>query len=93
MIIDLIGKKSNRINFGIGDILIFYNGEVYDFHQVLYDSRGDTFMLSTLEHSEINDSWNSLLGMIEDLNKVKNGFKLVEVLKPDEVVIRRVANE
>lgn len=93
MIIDLIGEKSNRIDFGIGDILIFYNGEVYDFHQVLLDNRSGTFRLSTLEHSKINDSWNNLLGMIEDLNKVKNGFKLIEVLKPDEVVIRRVAHE
>lgn len=93
MIIDLIGEKSNRIDFGIGDILIFYNGEVYDFHQVLYDNRDLTFRLSTLEHSKINDSWNTLLGMIEDLNKEKNGFKLIKVLKPDEVVIRRVAHE
>ena len=93
MIIDLIGKKSNRINFGVGDILIFCNGEVYDFHQVLYDNRGGAFRLLALEHSKINDSWNSLLGMIEDLNKTKNGFKLVETLKPDEVVVRRVADE
>ena len=95
MIIDLIGKKSNRINFSAGDILIFYNDKEYeyDFHQVVFDNHGGTFRLLSLEGSKVNDKWSSLLTMIEDLNEVKNGFKLVEVLKPDEVVLRRVAYE
>ena len=93
MVIDLIAEKPNRLSFGVGDVLVFYNDKEYDFHQVLYDNRGGTFRLLALEHSKINDSWNSLLGMIEDLNKAKNGFNLIEVLRPDEVVIRRVANE
>ncbi|HZJ98998.1 MAG TPA: hypothetical protein VFC79_03275 [Tissierellaceae bacterium] len=93
MIIDLTGKKSSRINFSTGDILIFYNDKEYDFHQVVFDNHGGTFRLLSLEGSKVNDKWNSLLTMIEDLNEEKNGFRLVEVLKSDEVVLRRVAHE
>ena len=93
MIIDLIGKKSNRINFSVGDILIFYNDKEYDFHQVVFDNHGGTFRLLALEGSMVNEKWNSILTMIEDLNKAKNGFRLVEVLRPNEVILRRVADE
>ena len=97
MIIDLIKEQeSSFLLFDIGDILIFSNGEEHDYYQVIIDYvNGKHYKLLSLKHGDIREGWNSLEEMIKDNNGTRlcNGFKLAEVLKPDEVVIRRVANE
>ena len=96
MIIDLVAEKPNRLSFGVGDILIFYNDKEYDYYQVIIDYvNGKHYKLLSLKHGDVREGWNSLEDAIKDNNDTSlcNGFKLVEVLKPDEVVIRRVVNE
>ena len=97
MIIDLIKEeKSDYLLFDINDTLIFCNGEEYDYYQVIIDYvNGKHYKLLSLKHGDVREGWNSLEDAIKDNNDTSlcNGFKLVEVLKPDEVVIRRVAHE
>lgn len=94
MIIDLINKKPEILQFGNGDILVFCNGESYDYHKVVFDNHGCNFRLLSLEDSNINDKWSTLSGMVYDLNHTqKNNHKLIEVLKPNEVALSRVTNE
>lgn len=100
MIIDLIKENKDKyLSFEIGDILIFYNGEEYDYYQVVYDPVydpfGEYYSLLCLSTARLYDKTDNLSDLIKRANKVNenNGFKLIEVLKPSEVVLRRVANE
>lgn len=93
LIIDIASDKPDKIKFSSGDILVFYNGTEYDYHQIVYDNKYLEFRLLALSNGLINDGWEFINKAIEDLNVTKNGFKLIKILKPSEVVLRRVSNE
>ena len=80
----------------IGDVLIFDDGYgTLDNYLVTYDINNEFYSLLSLDTSNINEHWQHLTRMIEDLNNpsINNNFKLVEVLKSNEVVLKRVSNE
>lgn len=95
MIIDLNRKESlSTLQFDIGDVIVFYNGETYDYYNAIFDGYSREYKLLSLKDSRVYEKWDNLSNMIYCLNhNIKNDYKLIEVLKPDEVVIRRVANE
>ena len=94
LIIELNRPKED-IKLEVGDILVFYNEDEYDYHQVIYDSRCNCYRVLSLIDYKIYEQWGSKADMVSDLNNPSknNDFKLIEVLKPNEVVLRRVANE
>lgn len=93
MIIGLIDDKVDQLlEFKKGDILCFTNGYDWDYHLVAYNVEADKYCLVSLEDSIINDEWDNLDEMIDDLNKINNRFKLVDVLDQNEVVLCGVNN-
>ena len=96
LIIDLNkSKHKQNIEFDKGDILIFNCDEDYDYYQVVYDSYAGYYYLLNLSTYCICDKNTSLTDLIRRANDPdnNNNYKLIEVLKPNEVVLRRVASE
>lgn len=98
LIIDNLYEEYDKdiLEFDIGDVLIFDNGyDTFDSYLVTYDVNNEIYDLLSLDTSNINEHWQYLARMIEDLNNPSknNNFKLVEVLKSNEVVLKRVSNE
>lgn len=94
MIIDLNTKNQNK-TIDVGDILVFSNGKENDYHLIIYNNINESlYQIMSLKDSIILGQYDSITEMRDDLeDEDNNGFKLAEILKPDEVVIRRVAHE
>ncbi|MGJ0846460.1 hypothetical protein ACR77J_07220 [Tissierella praeacuta] len=95
MIIELHEENNKHFSFEVGDILVFYNGEEYDYYQVTYDPVDKEYCYLCLSISHLYEKNKSLEQLIRDANDPlkNNDFKLIEVLKPNDVVLRRVTDE
>ena len=93
MIVDLNAKSQNK-TIEVGDILVFSNGKEYDYYLIVYNNINENFyQIVSLDDSTVLGQYDSITEMRDDLeDEDNNGFKLAEILKSDEVVIRRVAN-
>jgi hypothetical protein len=96
MKINLIQNNPTEQSFNKGDVLVFYNNEEdnYDYHSIAFDNKYMLYRLVSLNNFQINDKWNSLEDMESVLNnKIKNGYKLIEVINSDNIEIRRIVND
>lgn len=89
-----LNKKYNKdeLEFQVGDILVFYNNEEYDYYQAVYNPFDLKYYLLCLTASLLYDTYTSLNQLIKDANDPlkNNNFKLIEVLKSNEVVLKRI---
>lgn len=87
--------QENYLSFKVGDILIFCKEDEYDYYQVIYDLFSEHYALLCLDVAQVYEKTKSLTILIDNSNNPSknNGFKLIEILKPNQVVLRRVADE
>ncbi len=94
MKINLIEEKENPelLAFNTGDILVFYSDEDidYDYSMVIYD-RGKYKLLSLLDFV-VEEEFEILGDMIITLNSTENNYNLIEVIKSEDVELRRTLN-
>lgn len=94
LLIDLdINKEISK--FDIGDVLIFEDEYPHTHYLVIFDSISSEYKLLSLITYKSFKGYKSLENLIRDVNdpETTDGQKLVEILKSNEVVLRRVANE
>lgn len=93
MIIDLNTEIHSHKKIKVGDTLIFSNGTTHDTYIVIHNPYTRSYQLFCPKTCFIKDSFEDMGLLTDKINKDANGFKLVEILKLDEVVMRRVADE
>lgn len=90
-------KNDKKVHkFEVGSILIFSNGELNDYHMVIQGSHytdKHPYKLLSLEDFTIIQEATTLESLSKHVHNTMNGFALVEVLNPDEVILRRVVDE
>ncbi len=85
-------KKPKLLFFNTGDILVFYSDKnmKYDYGMVIFDR--EKFKLLSLFNFMIKEEFESLNDTIRELNYPKNSYRLIEVIKSEDVELRRVFN-
>ena len=93
LLIDLDNKREDLLTFDVGDILVFDSDRPY--YLVIYDIPHKSYRLLSLDTYMAYKEYKWLSNLVEDANDIDmcDGSELVEVLKLEEVVLRRVADE
>lgn len=93
LLIDLDNKREDLLTFDVGDILVFDSNRPY--YLVIYDTLHKSYRLLSLDTYMACKEYKYLSNLIEDANDIDicGGSELVEVIKPEQVVLRRVADE
>ena len=84
--------NDDKLEFDIGDVLIFYDGYNYDYYLTIMDSISREYSLLSLEDNKSYKKYPSLLDLINEANNAdcNNGYELVEIIKSNEVVLKRI---
>lgn len=93
LLIDLDNKREDLLTFDVGDILVFDSDRPY--YLVIFDVPNKSYRLLSLYACMACKKYKYLSNLIEDANDIDicGGSKLIEVIKSNQVVLRRVADE